>query len=391
MPLRRSLMFTTTATVTAVAWYLLAWMYALTLTGASGGGPTLESRWMREVTHVAGAIVDAPDFLWGLDSGSLGIGETSLRFAQWDLVPTVLVLLLMSPITSAATRSVGDRSSATAFVSFGAVVLATAVAYLISIAAQTIDLNLAPVEGEYRLPTDGMITFGLAVALASSGFAIFLDLVVHERAKPATEIQFHTPNSTVATWSVLPMLCIGILGGLSWDYPLEEQYGGNGGAGPGQNAYPGFSLVLRLLGYLRIRPTAPHHPSALVESVATDIWLPRTIASITLIVVLWVAIRWLGHRLDESPTPIGNQLISCWAVVTAASVAVALIEGVVRFHHLSAYELEFGVTTAQRTLDTLRDAACFGAGVGWVSALGMVVARQQLTTSEALVHDQDAQ
>ena len=389
MALRRSLIFTATVTALMIAWYLLAYMYAWTLADVSTGGLAPESRWRREAMSVAAAIVHAPDFLMGLGKGSLDVGEVSLRFAQWDIVPAVALALLIPIVASAAALGVGEHLGTTAVVSFGAVVLASGLAYLASMAVQSIDLDLPPVKGEYRFPPDEMITFGIALALAATAFFVFLELVARQSARPAVDAHFRTPNRTVATWAILPILCVGIIGGFKWDYPVEEQYGGNGGSDPTQSTYQGLDLVMRLLGYLRIRPNAPHHPSALVDSVATDVWLPRTIASICLVILLWFVIRWLGHRFDRSPVSVVHQVFGCWAAITAASVAVALIEGIARFHHLSAVELELGVTTAHKTLDTLRDAACFGAGVGWAGALAMVIARRHLTTSALLDGDED--
>jgi hypothetical protein len=165
----------------------------------------------------------------------------------------------------------------------------------------------------------------------------------------------------IATWGALPLLVLALVGGFVWDYgPDLDPYGAR--VDPRQ-------AWIRLVWFAHASLSAPHNPYSLSGEFDTSIWLPRTVSSAVLVVLVWLAMLLMVSRWQRARTPGALcVVVQCWGVVAVLAALVGLIEGAL------VREEEFAVTAQLWALEVAAHGVRFAAVFGWTIGVAVVLA-----------------
>lgn len=314
-------------------------------------------------------LLNGVSFLWGsmVRDEYAAVPETA-----W---PTVLFVVLVAALTYASLRN-GTASPEGAFGRvLGAGLLAAGCTNLLLVIEATSTLaDEGNVAFSKITPPglDGGIWLGIVVGLVgglaaslSVVFALLASDALGARDGAAAAASRRTPVAPssratwVATWGVLPLLVVVLVGGFVWDYGPD--------ADPDAVREPGATWV-RMVWFAHARFAAPHDPHSLSGAFDTSVWLPRTLSSAVLIGLVWLAVRLLVARWQRvgEPKALGV-VLQCWGLIALLVAVVGLVEGAVlpapdggpAAHYLAL----------SNVADAIRFATCFGWVVGVVVAL----------------------
>lgn len=367
------------AIATTVVLGVFAWFYvfALAVPIRTGDAYTV---WTDRGQPWFGALVarllNGLSFLWG------SMVRDEYAAPPETAWPTVVFAVLVAALTYASLRNgTGSADGAIGRV-LGACLLAAGVTNLFLVVLATSKLA-----EEGRIPfsevappaLDGAVWLGIVVGLvggfAASASVTFAQLAaVALRAQERADSEITAPRpaaraSQVATWGVLPLLVVVLVGGFVWDYGPD--------ADPDAVQEPGATWV-RLVWFAHARFAAPHDPHSLSGTFDTSVWLPRTLSSAVLIVLVWFAIRLLVTRWQrgDEPKALGTAL-QCWGLIAVLVAVVGLVEAAVVPAPDGGPPAHF--LALSNVADAVRFATCFG----WTAGVAVALARRLARTSAA--------
>lgn len=318
---------------------------------------------------VLGRMVDGFSFLWG--SAVMNEGYPVAPTSGW---PTVVFVVLLVTLVYASLRTASDSVYAVAGRVLCASVLAGGLTNLF-VVVQTV---LGVRGGLESLPTviwavpDDGIWLGLVVgvfggyaAYAAAAFARVAALALHSDRGPddpatATEGGWRRAVQ-VSTWGALPTLVLALVGGFVWDYgPDADPFGADIGS---REAW------VRLVWFAHASLSAPHNPHSLSGSFDTSVWLPRTLTSAVLVVLVWLVVALVVAGWNRRGRPGGLcVVVQLWAVVTVLAAVVGLLEGAL------VPQDDFALASHYWALDTAAQGIRFGACFGWMTGVAVLLA-----------------
>lgn len=311
-------------------------------------------------------LLNGLSFLWG------SMVRDEYAAAPENAWPTVLFVALVAALVYASLRNgTGSPEGAVGRV-LGACLLAAGFTNLLLVVLATsklADEGEVPFSEVAPPGLDGAIWLGIVLgavggiaAWVSVAFALFATVALGARGGPEPVEMPRMPvrrASRVATWGVLPLLVVVLVGGFVWDYGPD--------ADPDAVQEPG-ATWLRLVWFAHARFAAPDDPQSLSGAFDPSVWLPRTLSSAILIVLVWLGIRLLVARWQrgEEPKTLGI-VLQCWGLVAVLVAVLGLVEGAVvpapdggpPAHYLALSNVAGAV----------RFATCFGWIVGVAAAL----------------------
>lgn len=377
------------ATIVVLGIFAWCYVFALAVPIRTGDAYTI---WTERGQAWFGALVsrllNGLSFLWG----SMVRDEyAAVPGTAW---PTVLFVVLVAGLTYASLRSGTASPEGAVGRVLGACLVAAGFTNLLLVILATTRLA-----NESRVPfseiappgMDGAIWLGIVLGVvggiavgASVAFAQLAAAALGARdgAEPSVSPRWQVASAArararqVATWGVLPLLIIALVGGFVWDYGPD--------ADPDAIREPGANWV-RMVWFAHASLAAPSDPHALSGAFDTSVWLPRTLSSAVLLVLLWLGIRLLMVRWQrgDQPKPLGI-VLQCWGLIAALVAVVGLVEGAVlpapdggpAAHYLAL----------SNVADAIRFATCFGWIIGVAVALAHWFSSRQ--TNEADPADQ---
>jgi hypothetical protein len=124
-----------------------------------------------------------------------------------------------------------------------------------------------------------------------------------------------------------------------------------------------------MVWFAHARFAAPPDPHSLSGAFDTSVWLPRTLSSVVLIVLVWFGIRLLAARWQRGrePTTVGI-VLQCWGLIAVLVAVVGLVEGAV----LPAPD--WGPAAHYVALSNVADAVRFATCFGWTVAVVVTLA-----------------
>ncbi|MEU6136352.1 hypothetical protein [Nocardioides sp. NPDC047086] len=375
------------AFTTVVVLGVFAFLYSLTLAipvyvgDISALWSTRGHAWFGDVL---GRLVDAFSFLWG--SAVMDDGYPVAPASAW---PTVVFVVLLVVLVYASVRTASDGAYAVAGRVLCASVLAGGLTNLFVVLQTVLEVRggLASLPTViWALPDDGIWlglvvgVFGGYAAYAAAAFAKIAALVLRDagtedsvEGDASEDVYGRARAARIATWSVLPILVLALVGGFVWDYgPDADPYG---------VAVDSRQAWVRLVWFAHASLSPPHNPHALTGSFETSVWLPRTLSSIALVLLVWLAMLLIVARWPRRGGPgVLSILVQCWGVVAVLAAVVGLLEGaLVQQEEFAGSALYWGFEIAA---DGVRFAACFGWTTGVAVAISHRLSRGARTDVE---------
>ncbi|MFJ9389309.1 hypothetical protein ACIRON_10855 [Nocardioides sp. NPDC101246] len=320
---------------------------------------------------VLSRLVDGFSFLWG--SAVMNEGYPVAPVSAW---PTVVFVLLLVVLVYAILRTGSDGPYAVAGRVLCACLLAGGLTNLFVVVQTILDIRggLEALPSVIWALSDDGIWLGLVVGVFGA-FAAYLAAVLAVLAtlalrdgdgttEPITLPEDRWAGAAhVATWGALPMLVVALVGGFVWDYgPDADPYGAD---------ISSRQAWVRLIWFAHASLTAPHNPHSLSGSFDTSVWLPRTLTSAALVVLVWLAIRLLVARWSRAggPTALGI-VLQCWGVVAVLAAVVGLCEGAL------VRQEEFAGAASYWALETVADGVRFAVCFGWITGVAVALAHR---------------
>jgi hypothetical protein len=380
---RRRSAFATTAVVAVFAWF---YSFALAVPIDTG---SVSALWQARGHEWFGAflaqMLDGLSFLWG------SVIRYEYAVAPDSAWPVLVFVVLLSVLVYASLRTGADGPYAVAGRVLGASLLAGGMTNLFVILG---DVTASP-DGAamlsgmvWSLPDDG-IWLGLSLGLVGGVVAAHVVALAQLTAAAMEQGEgddspapVETPRLSpaqgraravrVATWGALPTLALALVGGFAWDYGPDVYSDAAVGA---RQAW------VQLVWFAHARLAAPDDPYSLGGTFDTLIWLPRTLSSVVLVALIWLAIRLMMARWQRGVEPSAlGVVMRCWGMVAVLAVVVGLVEGAV----FPAPELALPAYTRafDNVADALRFAACFGWATGVAVALALRLSGGSVTEPE---------
>ena len=318
---------------------------------------------------VLGRMVDGFSFLWG--SAVMNEGYPVAPTSGW---PTVVFVVLLVALVHASLRTASDGVYAVAGRVLCASVLAGGLTNLFVVVQTVLGIR----GGLESLPTviwavpDDGIWLGLVVgvfggyaAYAAAAFARVAAIAL--RGDDETDGSVTAPTAgraraaQVATWGALPTLALALVGGFVWHYgPDADPYGAD--IEPRQ-------AWVRLVWFAHASLSPPHNPHSLSGSFDTSVWLPRTLTSAVLVVLVWLVVALVVAGWQRRGTPGGLcVVVQLWAVVTLLAAVVGLLEGAL------VPQDDIALASHYWALDTAAQGIRFGACFGWATGVAVLLA-----------------
>ncbi|MFE6648506.1 hypothetical protein ACFVJS_18195 [Nocardioides sp. NPDC057772] len=362
------------AVATMVVLGVFAWFYVFAMAVPIRPGDAY-TVWADRGQAWFGALVsrflNGLSFLWG------SMVRDEYAAAPETALPTVLFVVLVAVLTYASLRSGTASVEGAVGRVLGACLLAAGFTNLLLIVLATSRLaDEGAISFSEVLPPglDGAIWLGIALGVVG-GVAASVSVVLAQLAAelgagdgsdPAetasVPVAQSAPPSQVATWGVLPLLALVLVGGFVWDYGPD--------ADPDAVGEPG-ATWLRLVWFAHARFAAPHDPHALSGTFETSVWLPRTLSSAVLIVLVWLGVRLLvaRWRRGDEPKALGI-VLQCWGLIAVLAAVVGLVEGAV------APAPDQGPAAHYLALSNVAAAVRFGTCFGWLIGLAVALAHR---------------
>lgn len=321
--------------------------------------------------EVLGRMVDGFSFLWG--SAVMAEGYPVAPASAW---PTAVFVVLLMALVYASLRTASDGVYAVAGRVLCASVLAGGLTNLFVVVQTVLTIRggLASLPAViWALPDDG-IWLGLVVGVFG-GYAAYAVAVFARVAALAPHGDRGTDDFVaaleggwaravrVATWGALPTLVLALVGGFVWNYgPDADPYGAD--ISPRQ-------AWVRLVWFAHASLSAPHNPYSLSGSFDTSIWLPRTVTSAVLVVLVWLALLLVVARWPPGGGPgLLCIVVVCWGVVTVLAATAGLVEGAL------VQQEEFAGSAWYWALETAADGVRFAAAFGWLTGVAVALAHR---------------
>ncbi|MFD7077216.1 hypothetical protein ACFV9G_23610 [Nocardioides sp. NPDC059952] len=371
---RRRGAFATVAVLSAFAFlYSLALAIPVYVGDISALWSTRGFAWFGDVLA---RMVDGFSFLWG--SAVMSEGYPVAPVSGW---PTAVFTALLVALVYASLRTASDGAYAVAGRVLCASVLAGGLTNLFVIFQTVLGIRGGPSSLPaviWVVPDDG-IWLGLVVgvvggyaAYAAAAFAQIAALAL--RAGGGTDDDGATPEASrevfgraraarIATWGVLPILVLALVGGFVWDYgPDADPYGTD--VGPRE-------AWVRLVWFAHASLSPPHNPHSLSGSFDTSVWLPPALGSAALAVLVWLVILVVVTRWPREGGPgVLSIVLLCWGVLTVLAAVVGLFVGAL------APEDEFALATPYWALDTAARGVRFAVCFGWITGVAVAIAHR---------------
>ena len=368
---------------------VFAWFYSFALAVPINTG-SVSALWQARGHAWFGAflarVLDGLSFLWG------SVVRYEYAVSPESAWPVLVFVVLLSVLVYASLRTGADGAYAVAGRVLGASLLAGGLTNLfVILGAVKASPNGAAMLSAmvWSLPDDGIwlgVSLGLVGGVVAAHVVTLAQLaaaaVEHgERDdEPATvktprlsRAQGRVRAVRVATWGALPTLALALVGGFAWDY--------------GPDAYSDATVSARqawvhLVWFAHASLAAPDDPYSLGGTFDTLIWLPRTLSSVVLVALIWLAIRLMVTRWQRGAEPsVLGVVMRCWGMVAMLAVVVGQVEGAlfpVPELGLPAYTRAF-----DNVADALRFAACFGWATGVAVALALRLSGGSVTEPES--------
>lgn len=368
------------AVATIVVLGIFGWCYVFALAVPIRTGDAY-SIWFERGLAWFGAVVtrllDGLSFLWG----SMVRDEYAAPpDTPW---PTVFFVVLVAVLVHVSLRNGSGSPWGAAGRVVGACVLAAGFTNLLLVTQATVKLAAAgsvPFSQIAPPQLDDAVWLGIVLGLVGGVAAFFSVLFamlagaaggVDDGVDPAdsrrTQEESSVRGGQVATWGVLPLLLVVLVGGFVWDYGPD--------ADPDAVREPGATWV-RMVWFAHARFAAPSDSHSLSGAFDTSVWLPRTLTSAALIVLVWIGIRLLvaRWRRGDAPKAVGI-VLACWGLVAVLVAVVGLVEGAVvpapdrgpAAHILALSNVAYAI----------RFATCFG----WIVGVSVALAHRPFGSS----------
>lgn len=328
--------------------------------------------------EVLARLMDGFSFLWG--SAVTNEGFSPAPVSGW---PTLVFIVMLVALVYASLRTGSDSPVAVGGRVLCASVLAGGLTNLF-VAVQTVLATgggLGSLPWVIRAVTDDGVWLGLVVGVlggyAASVVAVFLAFAAialrgdRETVGPADAQAIRWRwAAQVGTWGTLPLLVVVLVGGFVWDYgPDADPYGTD--ISPRQ-------AWVRLVWFAHASLTAPHNPHSLSGSFDTSVWLPRTLTSAALVVLVWLATLLVVARWTRAGAPgVLGIVLQCWGVVVALAAVLGLCEGAL------VPPEEFAGSATHWALETVAAGVRFGVCFGWISGVAVALAYRLSRGAEA--------
>ncbi|MER6936545.1 hypothetical protein ABTX24_09840 [Nocardioides sp. NPDC127514] len=368
---RRRSAFATTAVVAVFAWF---YSFALAVPIDTG---SVSALWQARGHEWFGAflarMLDGLSFLWG------SVIRYEYAVAPDSAWPVLVFVVLLSVLVYASLRTGADGPYAVAGRVLGASLLAGGMTNLFVILG---DVTASP-DGAamlsgmvWSLPDDG-IWLGLGLGLVGGvvvahvvALAQLTAAAMEQGERDDSPAPVETPRLSaaqgraravrVAIWGALPTLALALVGGFAWDYGPDVYSDAAVGA---RQAW------VQMVWFAHASLAAPDDPYSLGGTFDTLIWLPRTLSSVVLVALIWLAIRLMMARWQRGVEPSAlGVVMRCWGTVAVLAVVVGLVEGAV----FPAPELALPAYT--RAFDNVADALRFAACFGWATGVAVALA-----------------
>lgn len=355
---------------------VFAWFYSFALAVPVDTG-SVSALWQARGHEWFGAflaqMLDGLSFLWG------SVIRYEYAVAPDSAWPVLVFVVLLSVLVYASLRTGADGPYAVAGRVLGASLLAGGMTNLFVIVG---DVTASP-DGAamlsgmvWSLPDDG-IWLGLGLGLVGGvvaahvvALAQLTAAAMEQGERDDSPAPVETPRLSaaqgraravwVATWGALPTLALALVGGFAWDYGPDVYSDAAVGA---RQAW------VQMVWFAHASLAAPDDPYSLGGTFDTLIWLPRTLSSVVLVALIWLAIRLLMARWQRGVEPSAlGVVMRCWGMVAVLAVVVGLVEGAV----LPAPELALPAYT--RAFDNVADALRFAACFGWATGVAVALA-----------------
>ena len=358
---------------------VFGWFYsfALAVPIDTGSVSTLwEARGHAWFGALLARMLDGLSFLWG------SVVRYEYAVAPESAWPVLVFVVLLSGLVYASLRTGGDGAYAVAGRVLGASLLAGGLTNLFVI-LDTIRASADPAAMlsamVWSLPDDGVwlgLGLGLVGGVVAAHVVALAELAAAavdrgERDDSPAPVTTPSPAQAraravrVATWGALPTLALALGGGFVWDYGPDVY---------SDASVDGRQAWVQVVWFAHASLAAPDDPYSLGGTFDTLIWLPRTLSSVVLVALLWLAIRLVVARWQRGAAPSAlGVVVRCWGMVAVVTVVVALVEGAVvpgpelapPAHALPAYT---------RAFDNVADALRFAAFFGWATGVAVALA-----------------
>ena len=368
---------------------VFAWFYSFALAVPIDTG-SVSALWQARGHEWFGAflaqMLDGLSFLWG------SVIRYEYAVAPDSAWPVLVFVVLLSVLVYASLRTGADGPYAVAGRVLGASLLAGGLTNLFVIlgdGAASPD-GAAMLSGMvWSLPDDGIwlgLSLGLVGGVVAAHVVALAQLTaaaMEQGERDDSRAPVETPRHStaqgraravrVATWGALPTLALALVGGFAWDYGPDVYSDAAVGA---RQAW------VQLVWFAHASLAAPDDPYSLGGTFDTLIWLPRTLSSVVLVALIWLAIRLMMARWQRGVEPSAlGVVMRCWGTVAVLAVVVGLVEGAA----FPAPELALPAYTRafDNVADALRFAACFGWATGVAVALALRLSGGSLTEPES--------
>ncbi|MGH3353939.1 MAG: hypothetical protein ACRDPS_24975 [Nocardioides sp.] len=324
---------------------------------------------------VLGRMVGSFSFLWGS-----AVTDETYSVAPASAWPTLVFVVLLASLVYISLRTASDGPSGVGWRVLCVSLLAGGLTNLFVVVQSVLDISggLEPLPAIiWAVPEDG-IWLGLVVGVFG-GYATYAAATVAQLAAIAMRRSGGSDDSSgapeakheafgwarasrVATWGALPILALALAGGFLWDYDAEaDPYGADIGA---REAW------VRLVWFAHASLAAPHNPHSLSGDFDTSVWLPRTLSSAVLVVLVWLAMLLVVALWQRAGTPgVPAAVVQCWGVVVVIATVVGLTEGAF------ARGDEFA-TAHYWALEVGGQGVRFAAFFGWLAGVAVVLAHR---------------
>lgn len=363
------------AVATMVVLGVFAWFYvfALAVPIRTGDAHTV---WTDRGQAWFGALVsrllNGLSFLWG------SMVRDEYAAPPESAWPTVAFVVLVAGLTYASQRNGTASADGAVGRVLGACLLAAGFTNLLLVilaASKLADESAVPFSEVVPPGSEGAIWLGIVLGVVG-GIAAWVSVAFTQLAAaalgaqdgadlavvPRRPVRPSARASQVATWGVLPLLALVLVGGFVWDYGPD--------ADPDAVREPGDTWV-RMVWFAHARFAAPHDPHSLSGTFDTSVWLPRTLSSAVLIVLVWLGIRLLVARWQRGDEPKALGIVlQCWGLIAVLAALVGLIEGAV------APAPDQGPAAHYLALSNVAAAVRFATCFGWIVGLAVALARR---------------
>ncbi|MFI5625304.1 hypothetical protein ACIA03_17695 [Nocardioides sp. NPDC051685] len=360
---------------------VFAWFYSFALAVPVDTG-SVSSLWQARGHAWFGAflarVLDGLSFLWG------SVVRYEYAPAPESAWPALVFVVLLSGLVYASIRTGGDGAYAVAGRVLGASLLAGGLTNLCVIVEDVVASPFGAAQLSamaWSRPDDGIwlaLSLGVVGGVVAAHVVTLVQLAAAVSARAERE---DSPSSAKvpklnraqgrvravrgATWGVLPTLALALGGGFVWDY--------------GPDVYSDAAVDARqgwvhVVWFAHASLAAPDDPYSLGGTFDTLIWLPRTLSSVVLVALIWLAIRLVVARWqrDGEPSMLGVVML-CWGMVAVLAVVVGLVEGAV-FPVPELAPPAYNPPAYIRAFDNVADALRFAVFFGWATGVAVALA-----------------